>query len=160
MPSSAHYIRFRVLAGFQQTASSDALQEVAPKPLNKQPIGYQSIAPSADLQSRTSRQIDAGRSVNETPLTQTAVRRSIEMHEDSGGSGQISDLMERLLLHEQLRSIVKEAAAAGGTLQIGPHAKRLSETQDGIGLTQRNIADELIMIAAQAGVPIEINHSP
>jgi hypothetical protein len=65
-----------------------------------------------------------------------------------------------LPLLEQVRSIVSEAAAIGGTLRIGPHAKRLSESYGSSGISQKNISDELLMVAAQAGVPVEIDCSP
>jgi hypothetical protein len=64
-----------------------------------------------------------------------------------------------LLLLDQIDSIVQRAAAVGGTLQIAPHAKRLSASFGSAGLSQKSIADELMMIAAQAGVPVEIDHS-
>jgi hypothetical protein len=60
------------------------------------------------------------------------------------------------MLLEEVRGEVAHAASAGRTLQIRPHAKRLLAAFEDIG-SQRRIADELIIEAAQAGVPVEID---
>ena len=75
---------------------------------------------------------------------------------DSGISTGASEHVDRLLLREELNSIVMEAAAAGDTLSVGPHAKRLSKSELAGGRSQRSIEDELILIASQAGVAIEM----
>ena len=60
-------------------------------------------------------------------------------------------------LIDQLHSVVAAAAAFGGVLEIGQHAKRLaSDLHD---FPQKTIADQLIMAAARAGVPIEIDQT-
>jgi hypothetical protein len=60
------------------------------------------------------------------------------------------------LVREEIGNIVAGSASAGGTLRIGAHARRLTESYRGSGLSQRQIADELIMAASKANLAVEI----
>ncbi len=60
-------------------------------------------------------------------------------------------------LNDQLHSVVAAAAASGEVLEVGPHAKRLASAFNEV--PRRAIADQLIMAAAQAGVPVEIDQT-
>jgi hypothetical protein len=64
-----------------------------------------------------------------------------------------------LLLRDEVGSIVRSAAASGETLRLGPHVKRLREQFALAGLPHGTIADELILSAAQVGVPVELTRS-
>jgi hypothetical protein len=79
------------------------------------------------------------------------------MQNDDSIGDDVPGRVDRLLLSEEIRSVVTEASASGVTLRIGPHAKRLSELREAMGLSQRSIADELIRVAAHAGVPVEMD---
>jgi hypothetical protein len=61
------------------------------------------------------------------------------------------------LVREEIGNIVAGAAATGGTLRIGAHARRLTESYGGAGLSQRQIADELILAASKANLAVEID---
>jgi hypothetical protein len=61
------------------------------------------------------------------------------------------------LVREEIGNIVAGTVAAGGTLRIGAHARRLTESYGGSGLSQRQIADELIMAASKANLAVEID---
>ena len=62
-----------------------------------------------------------------------------------------------LILIQEVEQIIERAVAAGGTLRIGPHVRRLGPSLAATGFSERNIADELIRAAAHAGIPIEIS---
>ena len=61
------------------------------------------------------------------------------------------------LVREEIGNIVAGSAVTGGTLRIGAHARRLTESYRGSGLSQRQIADELIMAASKASLAVEID---
>ena len=63
----------------------------------------------------------------------------------------------RELILDEIRLVVAEAIGSGDILWIGPHARRLLETHPGSGWSEGHIADELILAAANAGVPVEIS---
>jgi predicted dienelactone hydrolase len=69
------------------------------------------------------------------------------------------DRVDFLVLLEEIKAIVMKAAAARRTLRIGPDAKRLSELYQSAEFSRERIADELIIAAAHAGVPVEIDRS-
>jgi hypothetical protein len=75
------------------------------------------------------------------------------MDGDCGGMESAS----RLLLIEEVERIISQAAAGGGILHIGRHAKQLGDAHKATGLSHKGIADELIGAAARAGIPIEIS---
>jgi hypothetical protein len=64
--------------------------------------------------------------------------------------------MLKELVSDEVRNVVADAIASGGTLRIGPHAKRLTESYLGSGLSQRQIADEFILAGSRAHVALEI----
>jgi hypothetical protein len=64
-----------------------------------------------------------------------------------------------MLLVQEVKKIIADASSGGGTLQVGPHAKRLRSALEATGLSQRLIADELIRAAARAGIPVEMDSS-
>ena len=91
-------------------------------------------------------------------LSAALIARSSVAPGNTNGTGAV-DRVDRLLLLEEVKSVVMKAAAAGHTLRIGPHAKRLFESGQAAGFSQGRIADELIIAAAQAGVPVEIDRT-
>ena len=70
-----------------------------------------------------------------------------------------ADAPLQILLSEEVAEIVKRAAVSGGTLQVAPHARRLRLSEAGLGLSPRSIADELILAAARAGIPVEMDRA-
>jgi len=78
------------------------------------------------------------------------------MDEDtSGGATYQGDV---LLLAEEAMGLVTQAAAASGTiLRMSSQAKRLSQSPLALGFSTQVIADQLLLAAAHAGVPIEID---
>jgi len=60
------------------------------------------------------------------------------------------------LISNEIRMIVEEAIAAGGTLQTGPHVKRLLTVYGDAGVPAERIANELIKAAASSGVAVEM----
>lgn len=62
-----------------------------------------------------------------------------------------------IVLLEEVEQIITNAAATGGTFQVGRHAKRLRSSPAASGFSERSIADELIRAAARAGIPVEIS---
>jgi hypothetical protein len=79
------------------------------------------------------------------------------MRDHPYAAGEPQSRIEYLLLLEEVRGVVGKFAADGGTLRIGAHAKRLRTQFEGSGIPQGVIADELLLTAAQAGVPVEID---
>jgi hypothetical protein len=61
------------------------------------------------------------------------------------------------LLMTEVEQVIRDAAADGGTLRIGPHAKRLCLSLAAIGISEKTVTHELIRAAARAGIPIEID---
>ena len=64
---------------------------------------------------------------------------------------------QRQLILDEIRTIVADAVAAGDILRVGPHARRLSATYPASGWSEGHIADELILAASAARVPLEIS---
>ncbi len=54
-------------------------------------------------------------------------------------------------------TIVAAAVAEGDILRIAPHTKRLQNLSEATGLSEKSITDALILAAARAGIPIEID---
>jgi hypothetical protein len=78
------------------------------------------------------------------------------LHGGSIGAGFI-ERIDNFMLLEEVKKVVQRAAAVGHTLQIAPHAKRLLQAFYHPAISHRRIADELIIEAIQAGVPVEID---
>jgi hypothetical protein len=74
-----------------------------------------------------------------------------ELHE-----GRIKPV-DLLALLEEVKAVVVKSAAGRSTLRVGPSAKRLAELFHEAGFSHARIADELIIAAAQAGVPVEMD---
>jgi len=70
-----------------------------------------------------------------------------------------ADAPRQMLLSDQVEAIVRKAAVSGGTLQIRAHTRRLRCSHAGLGLSPRSIADELIIAAARAGIPVEMDRA-
>jgi hypothetical protein len=66
----------------------------------------------------------------------------------------------RRLQKREIRRVVAEVRARGGILHSGPLAGRLATTYPGTGYSTGRIIDEIIAVAADAGVPVEIGREP
>jgi hypothetical protein len=69
----------------------------------------------------------------------------------------VSDFIETLV-QEEVRRIVADAIQGREILSAYEHAKQVLRTYPNCGLTERYIADHIIMAAAKAGVAVEIGH--
>jgi hypothetical protein len=61
------------------------------------------------------------------------------------------------LIHDEIHAIVADAVSSKQLLRVGPHVKRLRATYPGSKWSQRRIANELILVAVQARLPLEID---
>jgi hypothetical protein len=73
---------------------------------------------------------------------------------DHRGSGSI----QADLIFDEIRAIVADAIKTGTTLSIAPHVERLAKTYGTSGISKGRIADEIIIAATQASVPVRIEH--
>jgi hypothetical protein len=78
----------------------------------------------------------------------------MQMCEAQSGFGS-SEAEQRL--RSQIETIVAAAVAEGDILRIAPHTKRLQNLSEATGLSEKSITDALILAAARAGIPIEID---
>jgi hypothetical protein len=106
---------------------------------------------AADLQSRGTAQSPCSASPPMRPEMP-----KMQKTPDGGGASD-SKQIHGQLIHEEIRAIVADAISSHQVLQVGPHAKRLSATYPRSGFSQGRIADELILAASRAGVPVEIH---
>jgi len=65
--------------------------------------------------------------------------------------------IDRQLLFEEIRMIVSDAITSREILRIGKHANRLQQAYPAGGLSHRGIANEIILAASLAKVPLEID---
>jgi len=79
------------------------------------------------------------------------------MQEDSRGGGIYQG--DVLLLAEEAMGLVTQAAASEAVLRISSQAKLLRQSPLALGFSTQAIADQLILAAAHAGVPIEIDEA-
>lgn len=70
------------------------------------------------------------------------------------GDNQPSGFIQGDLVYDEIRAIIEEAVKSGGTLFIASHVERLSKTYSTSGLSKGRIADELILAASDAKVPV------
>ena len=77
------------------------------------------------------------------------------MDEDTCGGANYQG--EVLLLAEEAMGLVTQAAASETVLRMSSQTKLLSRSPFALGFSARAIADQLILAAAHAGVPIEID---
>jgi hypothetical protein len=75
----------------------------------------------------------------------------------SSARGGASNRTVRDHILQEIQEIVAEAAAAGETLRVGAHAKRLKEAYPSAGFSVGRITDELILAATKASVAVEID---
>jgi hypothetical protein len=81
-----------------------------------------------------------------------------EVHKTISGSGAShSQLIHSQLIRDEIQAIVADAISFHQILRVGLHAQRLSVTYPGSGLSPRWIADELILAASHAKVPVKID---
>ena len=76
---------------------------------------------------------------------------------DEGTRSGADDQDDVLLLAEEAMGLVTRAGAAGRIVRMSSQAKLLSQSPLALGFSTRTIADQLILAAAHAGVPIEID---
>ena len=69
----------------------------------------------------------------------------------------VSDFIETLV-HEEVRRIVADAIQGKEILSAYEHAKGVLRTYPNCGMSERDVADHIIMAAAKAGVAMEIGH--
>jgi len=62
-------------------------------------------------------------------------------------------------IDKEIRLIVADAVSSGETLRMGMHVKRLEAAYGATGLSKARIENELILAAAHAGVPLEMNRA-
>jgi hypothetical protein len=77
----------------------------------------------------------------------------------TGSGASNSKHTQSQLICDEIRAIVADAISSHQILRVGAHAKRLSATYPGSGLSQGRITDELILVASQAKVPVEIDRA-
>jgi len=70
----------------------------------------------------------------------------------------VSDFIETLV-QEEVRRIVADAIQGQEILDVYQHAQQVVRTYPNCGMTERVIADHIIMAAAKAGVAVEIGHA-
>ena len=56
---------------------------------------------------------------------------------------------------EQIRRIVAQAIRDGGCLSVSASVSQIANANSGRAVSERDIANELIMAAVRAGVPVE-----
>jgi hypothetical protein len=64
------------------------------------------------------------------------------------------------LVFDEIRAIVAEAMKKGGVLHIASHVERLATTYRTSTFSKGRIADEMILAASRAKVPVEMAHAP
>ncbi len=70
-----------------------------------------------------------------------------------------SPFIERLV-GKEIRRIVKQAAARSGVLSAPEAAAKILRTYPGCGLNEHALADEVMLVAADAGVGVEFGSAP
>ena len=60
-------------------------------------------------------------------------------------------------LEAEIEALVARAVRGSGFLHAGEHAFRLARAHPSCGLTGEEIVEEIILAAAKAGVPVEMN---
>jgi hypothetical protein len=63
-----------------------------------------------------------------------------------------SEVTARLLIREEIDVIVADALAQRDMLRVGHHARRLAATYPASGLSERQIANEIVLVAMDVGV--------
>jgi hypothetical protein len=63
------------------------------------------------------------------------------------------------LIDDEIRLIVADAIASGETLRMGSHVKRLAETYANGTISRQQIGNDLILAAARANVPLEMDQT-
>jgi hypothetical protein len=69
----------------------------------------------------------------------------------------VSDFITTLV-QEEVRRIVADAIQGKQILGASVHAQQVLRTYPNCGMTERDIADHIIIAAAKAGVAVEIGH--
>jgi hypothetical protein len=77
------------------------------------------------------------------------------MDKDTGGGANHQG--DVLLLAEEAKGLIAQAGASGAVVRMSSQAKVLSQSPLALGFSAEAIADQLILAAAHAGVPIEID---
>jgi hypothetical protein len=60
------------------------------------------------------------------------------------------------LVSKEIRRLVAEAIADGGMLSVANCVARITVVYPNCGISKRQIADEVVMVAAAAGIAVEI----
>ena len=75
----------------------------------------------------------------------------------NAGDSRLSGVIQNELVIDEIRFIVAEAILSGEVLPIRAHVERLAQTYGTSGFSRGGIANELILAAARAQVPVEMD---
>jgi len=76
------------------------------------------------------------------------------------GHNRPSGVIQNDLVFDEIRAIVAEAIKSKSVLKVSPHVERVAKTYGSTGLSKGRIADEIILAASHAKVPVEIGRQP
>jgi hypothetical protein len=72
------------------------------------------------------------------------------------GDNRPSGSIQNDLIFDEIRAIVAEAIKGHSVLWVAPHVERLIKTYGTAGFSKGRIADEIILAASRAKIPVHI----